>query len=359
MMRHRIYCRGEFLFKALTSGGLVLLFFLLMVSCSQEPPESVTTSDGSKQISEKNRVVATVGQGNIYEDELRHYVEARRVRPDKDPHEIISGMLKELTTGEALYQEAVQAGLDQDPAIRQNIRQMLGQALLEKEVIQPILSREIAEEELKQYYQAHLDEFSRPEQVRLADIFIAVPEKASAEERQNLKKKAENILQEAKSNRGIRFSFSELVKKYSDKHPLYQRGDTGFFDKEGKPSGLDDSMVDAAFNLNRAGDVYDEVVHSPDGFHIIMLVARQQGYGRDFAQVKRMLEQRIRKEELAAKRSAYISGLVARTKPSVSDDVLQEFVDDVGLTMGAGHRRNADLPDNTRNHLSPPGFPGQ
>jgi parvulin-like peptidyl-prolyl isomerase len=358
-----VFIPWKFLRRASACGGLLLLCFFVLAACSQDPPRSKTDSDRVEAKSAHGRIAATVGSGSIGEDELRYYAEARKVRPGKDSYEVISGMLEELITGEALYQEAIRIGLDQDPVIQQNIRQMLGQALLDKEVVQPVLNREIAEEELKTYYQEHLDEFSRPDQVSLADIFITVPENASEGERQSLQEKAENILKEAKTSPDIRRNFSELIIKYSNTHPLYQLGDTGFFDRKGKPAGLDKSLVQAAFTLERSGELYGGVVHSPDGFHVVMLVAKKQGYERTFSQVQRMLEQRLRKEELAVKRAEFIEKLVAGAQPSVSENVVQSIADDIESALGPNRQREKETGERGEKAadqgLAPPPFPGK
>ena len=57
-----------------------------------------------------------------------------------------------------------------------------------------------------------------------------------------------------------------LVRKYSDLNPGYPRGDTGFFDRGGKPVGLPSPLVEAAFSIPSNGIVLDRVVETADGW---------------------------------------------------------------------------------------------
>lgn len=72
-------------------------------------------------------------------------------------------------------------------------------------------------------------------------------------------------------------------------------------------------------------------MQTTDGFHIIRLVAGRQPFSRDFSSVSKEIEQRIRKEDLSAKRTSFIASLRKRTKVKINQDVLdtirQELTD--------------------------------
>ena len=107
--------------------------------------------------------------------------------------------LDDMVLGEVFYQEALRQKLDQKPEVQQSIRQLLTQKLLEQ-VEGKAWSREVTEAEVKAYYDQHAGEYNRPEQVRIADIYIAIPAQASGMEKDALKKKAEAALTEAQAS---------------------------------------------------------------------------------------------------------------------------------------------------------------
>jgi len=337
--------------RGLLGVGFVLLLLLLWGCSEQGDKAAQGTSEKS------GRIFATVGEAPLYEDELQQYL---KLRPpgfnSKSESETVSGRVDELITAELLHQEAISQGLEKEPGIRHLIRQMLAQEILEQEVTNKVLAREISDEELRGYYDAHIDEFSRPEQVRIADIFFAFKEGSSEEEKQSLREKAEDVLQEALQDQGKRFGFTRLIATYSDKHDKYPLGQTGFFDSTGKPLGLDKTLVEASFSLKQNGEIADRVVATPEGFHIIMLVGKRAAWQRNFSDVKHEIEGRMRREEIEKKRNAFISSLKNKWKVAVKDDVVGE--------IGRAYTQQGDTeekpgPPSTTVGMSPPPFPGE
>ena len=77
---------------------------------------------------------------------------------------------------------------------------------------------------MKQYYDAHPQEFTRPEQVALAEIFLSTEGK-SPEEIAAVQRKAEDL-----HNRVIKGDdFGEIAKRYSEGSTAKDGGDLGTF----------------------------------------------------------------------------------------------------------------------------------
>ena len=98
---------------------------------------------------------------------------------------------------------------------------------LEEMVNEPVMTRKIPEKERRQYFDDHQELYARPEQIRLADIFIAVPPGSDQAVMNEKRAKAHDILALAQSTENERFGFSRLIKEYSDQHPRYRFGDAG------------------------------------------------------------------------------------------------------------------------------------
>jgi peptidyl-prolyl cis-trans isomerase C len=240
--------------RSINGRWLVLLVVALMLplgfsGCGEDKQEKAPPKEKEAE-APVSKIVATVGEAKIGVEELKAFLASRPLRPDQAGlKEMVKERLGELITAEVLYQEALRLKLDRKPEIQRKIRQILSQELLEEQVQKPVRAKTFSEEELKRYFDEHMGEYSRPEQVRLADIFIAVPEGATPEKRKAKRERAEEVLAKALEAKDKRFGFAELVRKYSDKHPRFRLGDTGFFDREGKPVGLDPALAAAAFTL--------------------------------------------------------------------------------------------------------------
>ncbi len=62
--------------------------------------------------------------------------------------DVLNERIEEMVTSEVLFQEALRLKLDQQPELRRNLRLLLAQRLLAEKVDEPVLSREIPDEEL-------------------------------------------------------------------------------------------------------------------------------------------------------------------------------------------------------------------
>ncbi len=147
---------------------------------------------------------------------------------------------------EELDRLMIQQGIDPEE-FKRNIRNhSLRQQVLGREVYSRI-QNQISSEEIRKYYEEHLQEFERPEQVRIREIMISTEDK-KPEELQALEKKAQEVLQKARSGE----RFEELATKYSDGPTAKEGGDLGFFPR-GKMLA---EIEDMAFKLRR-GQVSD------------------------------------------------------------------------------------------------------
>lgn len=306
--------------------GLVIVILsvalgLMVGGCSKT--EGDKTAGGAEK-----RVVMKVGDQKIDAVILEKYLEFRPVPMNADnTSEMLKKRAEELAVEELLYQEALKLKLDQALDVRQKIREILNQKIMEEQVHKTVLQRKIEQPELQAYYDAHQSEFNRPEEIRVADVFIAVPKDASETQRAELKRKAEAALAEALASPNPNVGFLQSIQKYSDQPEKYAKGDTGFFSADGKPAGIDPRVVEAAFKLEKGGDIFPEIIEAEDGYHLIMHNGRRLAVNRPLEQVARQLERRMKNEEIRKKKDDFIQSLKAKTQITIDDKelaVLQE-----------------------------------
>lgn len=328
---------------------VVCFLSMLILACSKDRGRDETASG---KAGDAASVLAKVGKSPITVSDLKANLADKPMRHTLQvSEEDLKKRLDEVILEEVLYQEALRLKLDQDPEIRKRMRQMLTQKLMDEKIQKEVWGREIGEKELQKYYDKHWDEFNRAEQVRLADIYLALPADATDEQKAEIKRKAEEVLAKAQEAKGDRFGFGRLMREYSDKHEKYRKGDTGYFDSEGKPLGLDQGLTGAAFALEKVGDMADRVIESPDGYHVIMLVSKRSGVERTLEDVKTDLERRIRREQLTRVRTEYLEGLKKKAGIQVDEKAV------AGLAGEMEKEAQARVPLRTEK-VPPPRAPG-
>jgi peptidyl-prolyl cis-trans isomerase C len=312
--------------KGLMIAGLSS--FLLACGNGEPPPTGITL------IADPQASVATIGDGNLSVAEVRDYLLSRPVAQGQTLSEaVLNERLEEMVTAEVLFQEALRLKLDQQPELRRNLRLLLAQRLLAEKVDKPVLNREIPDEELKAYFEEHRGDYTKPVQFRLADIYIAVEKGISKTEKAQKLERAKDILEQAIVNKGERFGFSTLMKNHSDKHPAYAFGDTGFFGLEGEPTGIDTALTKAAFSLQRNGDIFPEVVTTSLGYHVIMRVGRRDEVEVKYTDLVDDLDQRIRREELALRRSTYVDEIREKADIEIETELITKLVSELQGTV--------------------------
>ena len=329
---------------------------LLGAGCSKKDQGEVPTRE-----EEKVPVVATVGKSAITTDDFNGYLAQRPIRQrSRDSADGIKTRLDELILEEVLYQEALRLELDREPDVRRRIRQLLVQQLMGRQIDGPAKNFQVEERDIEGYYDQHRDAFNRPAQVRLADIFVAVPPTAPGEEKNKLKKKAEAILGEALAVRGKRSGFGALIRKYSDNNEKYGRGDTGFFDESGMPIGIDKALVAAAFRIERVGQMPEHVIETPDGYHVVMLTGKRSAINRPMDTVRNQIIQQIRRDRVKKEREEFIQNLKAKADIAVDEKVLAKMAVEAAGPM----RKPSSMPEGAdvkrpESPRRPPAFPGE
>jgi len=306
-------------------------------------------------------VVARVGGATISSSELESYLDSRPPASGLAAAEWLRRRLDELVLAEALYREALRLGVDRTPEAARAIRQIVVQVLLEEQIERPVRTRTIAEEELRAFYDTRFAEYDRSEQVRLAEIYFAAQAGGGPAARALKRAQAAAVLEQVRNLQDKRFGFGELVLEHSDTPEGHPRGDTGFFDREGKPAGINPALTAAAFGIRKVGQVHDGVIETPAGFHIVMLVGRRDAERREFEKVRGEIETRIRREDRERAQRSFFERVRAEAAVAVDEAVLgaiaSKYSKPVGDPGASGRDAAGAAPSDNR--FSPPPVPGE
>jgi peptidyl-prolyl cis-trans isomerase SurA len=145
----------------------------------------------------------------------------------------------------------------------EDYKTQLRNGLLTQEVIrQQVGGRmDIGSDEVKKYYDSHKDQFTRPEQVELGEIFLSTEGK-TPEEIAAVKTKADDL-----HNRVVKGeNFVEIAKRYSEGTTARDGGDLGRFER----GQLSPQLEDAVFKMERNG--ITDVIQTKTGFEILKVI---------------------------------------------------------------------------------------
>jgi peptidyl-prolyl cis-trans isomerase SurA len=187
---------------------------------------------------------------------------------------------------------------------------MLTQEVIRREVGSHI---NIPNEEVKQYYDAHPQEFTRPEQVEISEIFLSTEGK-SPEEIESVQKKAEDL-----RNRVMKGDdFNEIAKRYSEGSTAKdQGGDLGLF----KRGALAPQLEEVVFKMEK-GQITD-VIQTKTGFEILKVDAHFQAGLQPMDKVENEIMNRLYLSKMQPQMRTYLAQLreesYVMVKPGYTD----------------------------------------
>ncbi len=179
--------------------------------------------------------------------------------------------------------------------------------IIEDKVVKHI---NITDDVVKKFYEVEKERIKEPEQVKAKHILIKVEKDATKENKDELLKKTEGILKEAKDGKS---DFAELAKKYSEGPSGPNGGELGYFPR-GK---MVPSFEDAAFLL-AAGGISD-IVETQFGYHIIKVEEKKKERTIPFEEVEAEIRENLKFQQGNAGISKFIEELKSNAKIEMFD----------------------------------------
>ncbi len=315
----------------------VALLFAFSAACqSQSQGGAKAPASGAR----KDQAVATVNGETLVtvdqlEDQLREqspFVRARYTDPDKKKE-----FLDSLVRFELLSREAVKAGFDKDPEVQKDMKKAMVQRLLRQKFDEDPTVSKLSDEELKAYFDAHKDDYVKPERVRVQVIEFKGPPgdaKVQAEAKKDLAEVQE------KSKKGDLAAFSLLARTRSDdENSKVRGGDTDYKTHDELAKAYGDGVANVAVALKEINDI-SGLVRGIDGWYIVRLAGRQNAIDRTFEQVKPAIQARAWHEKRTKLYDIYVKELEDKANVKV-DEVALEKIDALRPDLSA---KNTDGP---------------
>jgi peptidyl-prolyl cis-trans isomerase C len=291
----------------------VIFILAALFACNKKPTESKE---------QKGAVLAKVGNAVITETDLERDLKslpdyAQQIFQDEKGRE---KFLDELVKKEMLYQEAMKKGIDKTPEFAKKVEEFkkltLVSELLEKEIM---AKSKVSDQEIKDYYDKHKDDFATTTQIKASHILVKTEEEAGKIE--------------ARLKKGEKFEV--IAKKESiDKGSGKNGGDLGFFSK----GQMVPEFEKAAAGLKK-GEV-SSPVKTNFGYHIIKVTDKKAGPVIEFERIKDLISQRLSGERQKEAFDKYLADL----KKTYPVEIKKEALAKPSKGMESGEKAKTDKP---------------
>jgi parvulin-like peptidyl-prolyl isomerase len=155
--------------------------------------------------------------------------------------------------------------------------------------------KDISDADCKKYYDAHPEEFNKPEEARVSMILVKDGSTAK------------KVLGDARIKGVDNQGFRNLVQEYSIDQATKERGgDLRYFEQTTKE--IPKEIVDASFKLQNIGD-NSEPVKTSAGVAVLKLTGRRKALARSFDEVKEQIRNKLYRDKRQDAMESYGPGL--------------------------------------------------
>jgi peptidyl-prolyl cis-trans isomerase C len=175
------------------------------------------------------------------------------------------------------------------------------QQLIDKKFVQTMT---ITSEEAKTYYDANLQRFSQPAQVKASHILIKVDSKADETKTRQAKEKIQKIQKRVKKGD----DFTALAKEFSEGPSAPKGGDLGYFG----PGRMVKPFETVAFKMKP--DEVSDIVKTRFGYHLIKVIDKKPAKQVAFEEVQDKLKQFLKQQKVQKEVEAYLKQLKESAK---------------------------------------------
>lgn len=288
-----------------------VIFLAISIAYSQE--------NSSQHISNR-QTVAQVKNVSVRLSDFGHFLSLRPLPAySAIDEELIYKRLDEYIVNELLYREALRLELDKDPRIHYSIQQLLVQSLIEKQIHDPIRSEQVTDQQIRAYYDLHIDEYERPEQRRIAMIRIPVTDSDSADKKRAASPKARQLLNDIQQSQSPVLGFRQLAEQSGDNSIT-----TDFFSQSSTLP--HPGVVQEAFALDRNGQINPAPIESKDGYYLIMLIGKRSAMRKDFDSQKEIIRQLIIQDKIRQAEETLIQTLKKDSEIKINPAAVADIV---------------------------------
>ncbi len=291
---------------------ILFLVFAFGLSLLLQPGTSLAKEAGDKVLAKVGHYTLTMKQFQNQIDNLPPQLQVAIAHNSEMKEQFLQRWVQITLLAEAARSE----GLEKDPEVKAQIQELkntiLAQAFAEKALKNKV---KVTDKEVTDYYNAHKDEFTTPEQVKARHILVKVPADSDKKVWEQAKEKASKIRQELLKGA----DFGKLAKQYSgDPGTKDQGGDLGYFAK----GRMIPEFEKAAFSLE-VGQI-SQPVKTVFGYHIIQIEDKKPAKVRSFDQVQNQIRHKLTMEKQGEVLEKIMAQLKAKYPVELHKELLKE-----------------------------------
>jgi peptidyl-prolyl cis-trans isomerase C len=186
---------------------------------------------------------------------------------------------------ESYRAELARAGFTEAEFVDDVRRQLSVQRLITEDIAADL---SVSDEEVHAFYEANIDQLTRPEEIHARHVLIKVAPDADEAVKRDARRRIEAVLEEARKPGA---DFAELARTHSEGPSAPQGGDLGFV-----PEGRFVPEFEAAARSLKPGQISD-VVETRFGYHVIELQERRPAQVAAEAEVSDRIRDHLRQQK--------------------------------------------------------------
>ncbi|MGC2332545.1 MAG: peptidylprolyl isomerase [Candidatus Acidiferrales bacterium] len=228
--------------------------------------------------------------------------------------------------------EDLEKAVEKQGIVWEDYKQQMKNGLLTQKVIQQEVGgrMDIGPDEIKKYYDAHKQDFNRPEQVDLAEIFLSTEGK-TPEEIAAIKTKADDLHKRIVNGD----DFAELAKRHSEGSTAQDGGELGTYQR----GQLAEQLADAVFKLDKNG--ITDVIQTRTGFEVLKVNEHYQAGVQPLDKVSDQITNILYKQKMDPAMRDYLAELREESYVTVKPG----FVDTAAVPGATVIQEVAPTPD--------------
>jgi peptidyl-prolyl cis-trans isomerase C len=275
---------------------VIMILMMALFACSKK--EATQTAQTGPFLAKVGNTAITQADFDREMKSLPEYAQQMFNTPDGKQR-----FLDELVKKEILYQEAMKRGLENTPEFNQKVADFKKLTLISELIDKEVISKsKVSDQEIKDYYNKHKEDFTTTSQIRASHILVKTEDEA--------KKVLDRL------NKGEKFE--TLARELSiDKASAKNGGDVGFFGR----GQMVPEFEKAAASM-KVGEISGPV-KTQFGYHIIKVTGRKAGPVVDFDRVKEVIAQRLSGDRQKEAFDKYIEGIKKNYNVVINSQALQ------------------------------------
>ena len=257
--------------------------------------------------------IATVGQEQITADQVR--VTAAKKGYSLHDEYSANQALTETITFELLAAEAEKLGYLDDPEIVQMAKSMAVQKLVAEKVDRQLKKTPLTEEQLKAYYDAHPEEFSKPTLAKGRVLMVL--------NREGARERFDEAVAKAQAGK----AFDSIVQEYSDDASARANGGMSNWQIQGNETRrYPGQVLDALFALSDKGTISEPII-TEKAFYLVQLEERRDGKVTDYETAKRTISRKLYTRARQDAYTAYVETLKGDISVKINQNALKEAME--------------------------------